>query len=259
VTGSGDADHPSPIAAPDTLAARYTRADLTAFTPAERRRFLPLGDDTPLARVAWELLYRREPELYDRLIAGERLHPGLLDVLPAFSDTAVEVGAGTGRLTVELAARACRLVAVEPAAALREILARRLPARVRIVPGFFDELPLRDGCADLVAACSAFTAEAGHGGEAGLRELERVCAPGGMVAILWPREPEWLIDRGYAHETFAGEMAVDFGTLEEALEISRIFYPHATDEITQRAEPSVPYEVLGMNPPADLCWKRIDR
>ena len=48
------------------------------FTPEEARRFVLRGDGDPQNDVvlAWELLYRLEPELYDRLASAERLHPG---------------------------------------------------------------------------------------------------------------------------------------------------------------------------------------
>ena len=35
--------------------------------------------------LAWELLYRLEPELYDRLVSAERLHPDVLGWLPTRS------------------------------------------------------------------------------------------------------------------------------------------------------------------------------
>ena len=87
-------------------------------------------------------------------------------------DRIVEVGAGTGRLTLELLGRAREIVAIEPAAPLRELLVRRLARaehgdRATVVAGFFDDLPLPDDWADLVVACSAFTPEAGHGGDVG--------------------------------------------------------------------------------------------
>ena len=33
------------------------------------------GDPQTDMTLAWELLYRLEPELYDRLVSAERLHP----------------------------------------------------------------------------------------------------------------------------------------------------------------------------------------
>src|SRR5207245_8395823 len=117
------------------------------------------GDADPRtnAALAWELLYRLEPDLYDRLVRAEPLHPGILKWLPRSVDRAVEVGAGSGRLTVQLAGRCGEVVAVEPAAQLRGILQARLrgtgqAGRVRAVGGFFHELAPADGWAGLVIA-----------------------------------------------------------------------------------------------------------
>ncbi len=232
------------------------------FTRGEASRFVPRGDGDPHGDVdlAWELLYRLEPELYDRLATAERLHPGVVGWLPRSVDRIAEVGAGTGRLTMELIERGQRIVAVEPALPLRRILRRKLAAadhgdRVRVIPGFFDELPLPDDVADLVVACSAFTPAAEHGGKAGLAEMERVCRPAGLVAIVWPNHLDWLAARGYRYVSFPGPMSVEFGSHHEAVELAEIFYPQAADEVRRRGSRKVPFEVLGINPPRDLAFK----
>ena len=244
------------------LRQRYTVADLGVFTPEEARRFVPRGDGDPRHDVflAWELLYRLEPELYDRLASAERLHPEVVGWLPCHADRIAEVGAGTGRLTMELAGRAEQVVAVEPALPLRRILARKLADaghgdRVRVVPGFFDQLPLPSGWADLVVACSAFTPSAAHGGEAGLNEMERVCRPGGCVAIIWPNHLPWMTARGYQYVSFPGAMSVEFGSYANAVELAEIFYPKRAGVVRQLGLATVPFEVLGINPPRDLAFK----
>jgi hypothetical protein len=78
------------------------------LTEDEAKRFAPGETANPRSDItlAWELLYRLEPELYERLVAAERLHPGVLAWLPHDVERIVEVAAGTGRLTLELVARA---------------------------------------------------------------------------------------------------------------------------------------------------------
>src|ERR1700693_5077147 len=93
------------------LQRRYTAADLGVFTRDEVSRFVSHGDPHNDLVLAWELLYRLEPELYDRLACAERLHPGVLDWLPPTADRIAEVGAGTGRLTLELIDRGQQVVA----------------------------------------------------------------------------------------------------------------------------------------------------
>lgn len=253
-----------PAQAGRELRRRYTAADIRVFTEEERSRFVPDGHADPQTNVvlAWELLYRLEPELYDRLASAERLHPGVLDWLPRGCDRIVEVGAGAGRLTLELVERAREVVAVEPALPLRQILERKLAAaddgdRVRVAHGYFDGLPLADNFADLVVTCSAFTPDSEHGGEAGLSEMERVCRPGGIVAIIWPNNIDWLVARGYRYVSFGGPMSVHFASHDEAVELAEIFYPGAADEVRRRGQPEVPFEVAGINPPRDLAIKAL--
>jgi SAM-dependent methyltransferase len=246
------------------LRTRYTVADLDVLSAQEARRFAPAGARNPQAdpALAWELLYRLEPELYDRLVQAERLHPAVLRWLPEGLDRIVEVGAGSGRLTCELLHRARELVAVEPAAPLREMLARRLAradrgCRAQVTAGFFDDLPLPNDWADLVVACSAFTPEAGHGGEAGLAEMERVCRPRGLVVIVWPNNVDWLVAHEYEYVSFAGEMFVEFASREEAAELTEIFYPSAPAEARGGARRRISYEALGINPPRDIAFKAM--
>jgi SAM-dependent methyltransferase len=239
------------------LDRRYSAAQADVLTEDESRRF---ASD---AKLAWELLYRIEPELYDRLAGAERLHPGVLAWLPRDVDRVVEVAAGTGRLTLELIERARKVVAIEPAAPLREILDRKLAQadhgrRARVAHGFFDDLPVPDDYADMVVACSALTPAAAHGGEAGLAEMERVCRPGGRVVIVWPNEIPWLAAHGYRYVSFDdGELYVEFASHQEAVELTEIFYPRGAEEVRRHRWRRVPYEVLGINPPRDLAYKVI--
>lgn len=244
------------------LLARYTTADLQVLTEDEARRFVaPSADPQTDPELAWELLYRLEPELYDRLVGAERIHPAVLDWLPRGLDRIVEVGAGTGRLTLELLDRAAEIAAVEPAGPLRALLIEKLARmkdgdRVTVSAGFFDALPLPDSWSDLVVACSAFTSDTAHGGEAGLAEMERVCRPGGCVAIVWPNNLDWLRVHGYRHVSFGEEdMFVEFASHAEAVELTEIFYPAEAAQACRGGRRQVSFDALGVNPPRDLAFK----
>src|SRR3984893_18201902 len=83
------------------LMQRYSTADLGVFSAEESGRFLAgtIADPQRNPALAWELLYRLEPDLYDRLIAAEPLHPGILEWLPPPVPRNIEGGGGTRRVT----------------------------------------------------------------------------------------------------------------------------------------------------------------
>ncbi|HEY5261934.1 MAG TPA: class I SAM-dependent methyltransferase, partial [Solirubrobacteraceae bacterium] len=66
-----------------------------------------------------------------------------------------DVGAGTGKLTRALEPSGATLIAVEPVAEMREILARRSP-NARVVDAAAEKLPLPDGSVDAIVAGQAF-------------------------------------------------------------------------------------------------------
>jgi hypothetical protein len=50
-------------------------------------------------------------------------------------------------------------------------------------------------------------------------------------------------------------MSVEFGSYAEAVELAEIFYPKGADAVRRRGSSTVPFEVLGINPPRDLAFK----
>jgi ubiquinone/menaquinone biosynthesis C-methylase UbiE len=207
---------------------------------------------------AWELLYDREPELYDRLTEGETLHPGIFGELAIDGVTVLDIGAGSGRLTLPCAARAARVLALEPAAGMRRELARKLErcgiANVTIIAGKDHAIPLPADSVDVTVSCAAFGADPELGGEVGLAELRRVTRPGGEIFVLWPDDPRWFLDHGFSYHAFAGPMEVRFRDLQTAELCAQVFYGEAALEWIRRSgRPAIPYSVLGVNAPRDLC------
>jgi SAM-dependent methyltransferase len=127
---------------------------------------------------------------YDRLRSGPA--PAALDwLLPARRDVVVDLGAGTGLLTRALAGRANRVIAVEPDARMRAVLAARSPG-AEVLAGRGEAIPLPDAIADAVLVSSAW-----HWMDAGraAREVARILRDGGRFGILWTgRDPAtpWL-------------------------------------------------------------------
>ena len=118
----------------------------------------------------------------DQVITSKRLHAGI-----GRPGLAVDVGCGTGFHLPMLAARADRVVGIEPhpslvEAARRRVARMRLSGRVDVQDGLAERLPLEDGTADLVFSHWAYFF--GPGCEPGLAEVDRVLRPGGVqVAV----------------------------------------------------------------------------
>jgi SAM-dependent methyltransferase len=103
---------------------------------------------------------------------------------------AIDLAAGTGKLTERVAAVSAAVIAVEPSAALRAVLAVRAPA-ARALAGSAEAMPVPGCSADLVVAGNAF-----HWFDPDLAaaEIDRVLRPEGVVGALWhlTEWPEWF-------------------------------------------------------------------
>ena len=131
-------------------------------------------------------------ESYDRV--RPRPPAGALDwLVPAECELAVDVAAGTGLFTRELLGRAARVVAIEPDARMRAVLAQQSP-EVRALEGWGEDMPLPDGCADAV-----FVSTAWHwlDPERAVPEIARVLRSGGRLGVIWTsrdREQDWVAE-----------------------------------------------------------------
>lgn len=103
----------------------------------------------------------------------------------------VDLGAGTGKLSEGLVAEGFAVTAVEPDAAMRAELARRVPG-VRSLDGVAERLPLPDASVDAVLAGQAFH---WFDVERALPEIARALRPGGVFGALWNHDDdsvEWV-------------------------------------------------------------------
>jgi SAM-dependent methyltransferase len=172
--------------------------------PGPERELLDAGDPAAAERVRraffWTFVYHLQPERWDALAQVEPIHPEVIAALPSSSRRGLDIAAGSGRLTRHLVGRCEHVVAVEPSAGLRAMIKNRLPT-VEVVTGWAEALPLDDGCSDLTAACGALGPEPDV-----VRELERVTAVGGLIALISPECPEWFEAHGWTRLT-AGRIA----------------------------------------------------
>lgn len=114
------------------------------------------------------------PAAIDSLVEHARLEPGA---------RVVDLGARTGHLTVELAARGLDVIALEPDEAMRDHGINRTRTFGNVTWAGSPTAPaLATGSASIVACGGSFRAEAASGT---LREAARLLSPGGWFACLW--------------------------------------------------------------------------
>jgi SAM-dependent methyltransferase len=129
-------------------------------------------------------------ESYDRVRPGPP--PEALDwLVPAGCEVVVDLAAGTGLFTRALLGRAVSVVAVEPDARMREVLAQRSPG-VDVREGWGEAMPLPDASADAV-----FVSTAWHWLDPAraVPEIARVLRPGGRLGVIWTsrdRDQDWV-------------------------------------------------------------------
>lgn len=267
-------------------APKLTEKVLRNLTYRQRAQFLALQQARPkraavkaaqkqiLDSLFWELTYWKTPELYEELTEGENLHPGIFRSLKTTlsGKTVLDAGAGSGRACFEcLRDEAKQVFALEPSPGLLHLLEQKLvnqPKPPRIIPlrGRFDNIPIENNSVDVALACSAFTAESAQGGEQGLSELQRVTRAGGKVVIIWPRpeDYDWLAAHGfnYVAMPLRQEMQVRFRSLEVARRCAQRFYARNSRLLRylhEQKQPTVPFSVLGFNPPHDYCWLEVKK
>ena len=150
-----------------------------------------------------------EPQPHNRFDAAaaayERARPGypaaLVDWLVATAglspaDPVLDLGAGTGELTLRLAEAGLDVSAVEPSERMRGVLSKRLPS-IEILPDRAEQLGAEDGRFALVTVANAL-----HWLDpaAAFPEMARVLAPGGSLGIVWhlPDRRDPIQDRLWA-------------------------------------------------------------
>jgi SAM-dependent methyltransferase len=94
---------------------------------------------------------------------------------------ALDVGAGTGKLTRQLCAAGVSTIAVEPAPGMLKVL-KHTVSRAQVLAGSAEDLPLPDAAVDLVAVGQAFH---WFDPDRALPELARVLRPGGRLALFY--------------------------------------------------------------------------
>lgn len=248
--------------------AAFSQALLHPLPEEER---MP-GRHLLLDKLFWELTYWKTPEMYEELVAGEQLHPGIFQQLePVLRDKiALDAGAGCGRASfAALEHGATQVYAVEPSPGLRRLFAQKLAASsnakaIVLREGDFTHVPLPNQSVDVTLCCSAFTAEPAQGGEPALAELRRVTRSGGYIVLIWPRpiDRPWLAEHSFHYIALPQEqeMFLSFTSWQSAWRCVQRFYAQNKNVyryLRHARQPRLPFSVLGINAPCDYCWLQI--
>lgn len=135
---------------------------------------------------------RRRPTIFDEVpYLYDRFRPGYptaaIDALVELSGVApgthvLEIGAGTGQLTLPLVLRGLRVTALEPGRRMAALLARKLhDTSGTVIAARFEDAPIARGTHDLVVSATAF-----HWVDPSRRYAlaADVLRPGGSLALL---------------------------------------------------------------------------
>lgn len=140
-------------------------------------------------------------------------------LLPSGARTVLDLGAGTGKLTVRLVERGLDVVAVDPIPEMLEVLSSSLPDTPALL-GSAEEIPLPDDSVDAVVVAQAWH---WFDPQRATKEIARVLRPGGRLGLVWNTRDErsgWVKDLGniigHEHDPLNDEvtLADPFGPLE---------------------------------------------
>lgn len=151
--------------------------------PAEPER-VRQAEVAVLGKIEDLLVYVVDPAIYDALEFNNWDSVELTSLVDFAGKMVIDVGAGTGRLTLVAAEKAAAVFAVEPVANLRRYLKEKARENgfknVYSVDGLITDLPFPDGFADITMEGHVF----GDFPEDEYQEMMRVTKPGGMVILM---------------------------------------------------------------------------
>jgi ubiquinone/menaquinone biosynthesis C-methylase UbiE len=202
----------------------------------------------------YKLIYTHEAKRYDRLVAREdyrgHIIPALAQIRPLKGLAAVELGAGTGRITRLLAPEVNHITALDISPHMLSVAKRKLSqsglANWQLGAADNRQLPLKTGTADLTIAGWSLGHSVGWYPDSwrqeigrALDEMARVLRPGGTIILLetlgtnheTPLPPTpglvafftWLEQkRGFQRAWIRTDYSFD--SVQEAIDLTRFFF-----------------------------------
>ncbi|MEJ6782152.1 class I SAM-dependent methyltransferase [Aminobacter sp. Piv2-1] len=151
----------------------------------------------------------------------ERVHAGIIDLLPSPGASVLDVGSGSGRDAAALAARGYRVTAVEPSHGLREEAKRRHgDANIEWLDDALPDLHiLGERRFAFILVSAVWMHLVSRDRLAAMRRLSQLLEAGGRLAISIRRGP---VDRSRAFATVTTD-AVEASALKSGLRLVRKF------------------------------------
>ncbi len=138
------------------------------------------------------------------------------------SSLALDLGAGTGKLTKALEGSGARFMAVEPLPGMRRVCRAQMPD-LPIVAGVAEAIPLCTASFDAVVVGQAIH---WFDAPAAILEIHRVLKPGGRLGMVWLCDVSvsWIIERNRVIEPYADHGPRKDGVgWRQAFQESRLF------------------------------------
>jgi len=182
--------------------------------------------------------FERKAQVYQQ--ARPSYHPDLVArfVERFGAGVVLDLGAGTGKFTSQLAAAGLAPIAVEPVAAMRAQLRSQLP-QVDARDGTAESIPVADASVDTVVVAQAFH---WFRYEQAVEEIARVLVPGGALVTVWNvRDHDDALVRAYSeiinryagdtprHHTMRWRRAIDGDARFELIDDYAVANPWPTD------------------------------
>lgn len=194
--------------------AEWLREGIDVVRPQTQERIRESEAKVLDASFPWNLGMCKSPEIWDSLPWSYWDPSAIYDRVELHDKVVLDVGAGTGQVTLRCAPYASRVHALEPVARLRRYIERKMGAagftNVLTLEGVLESVPLPDVSMDAVILSNG---SFGWNPEKELAEMERVTKPGGTILMLGPcnhgNVPILSAIRSAGYEEFEFEIPCD--------------------------------------------------
>ncbi len=151
------------------------------------------ADQYPTIEQDWPRMYTEFCDVYDRFAervwSNSVVYPTIDELVSLDGKMVADIGAGTGRSTLEFGKYARNVVAVEPRAAMRSVAAKNFEradtANVELIRGSGNRLPLAPRAFDVAACVMSVAFVALPGARELVRETATTLKPQAATSWSW--------------------------------------------------------------------------